>query len=134
MPRITATISLLMLLVSVNVSAHTRLSGSIPADGAELAAPAEIVFEFSEEVHLTAVSLLSGDTEHELGQLPEGASTKFSVPVAGQLAAGEYSVNWRAVSADTHIVSGDFSFVVVAAPVVEAPAADNAADPEPGTD
>ena len=114
MRRATGVFSMLCLLLSAAAFAHTRLSKSTPADGDHLASPSELVLEFSEPVHVTAVAVESDGREQALGEIPEGPAESFAIPVTAQLAPGEYSVTWRAVSADTHIVSGDFIFTVVA--------------------
>lgn len=104
----------LAALLSSAALAHTRLDSSEPATGTEVAAPTEIVLTFSEPVHVTAVVLRTNvGVEQPIGDIPPGPAESFSVPVTATLAAGEYSVSWRAVSADTHIVSGEFSFAVV---------------------
>jgi methionine-rich copper-binding protein CopC len=112
MKRIRGACSVLACLLSAAALAHTRLETSAPSNGAEVVAPAEIVLAFSEPVHVTAVSIRSGSSAHATGEIPQGPAETFSIPVTGKLAPGEYTVTWRAVSADTHIVSGDFSFVV----------------------
>lgn len=115
MPRIATVCWSWALLTSSAVLAHTRLGASIPAAGAEVASPPEIVLEFSEPVHVTAFAVQTdAGVEQRTGEIPAGPAKAFAIPVTGALAPGEYSVSWRAVSADTHIVSGEFSFVVVA--------------------
>lgn len=94
------------------VFAHTRLASSVPADGAEVEAPSELVLEFSEPVHVTAVTLRTAAGGQALGEIPKGPAAVFVIPVLERLAPGDYSVSWRAVGADTHIVSGELGFVV----------------------
>jgi methionine-rich copper-binding protein CopC len=130
MKRIPGACPILALLLSAAALAHTRLETSTPSDGAEVASPAEIVLEFSEPVHVTAVSMQSNGSDYPTGEIPEGPAEAFSIPVTGKLAPGEYSVTWRAVSADTHIVSGDFSFVVVEKEAVSEATADGDAQSE----
>ncbi len=110
---------ILVLLGIVGLSvlqaqAHTYLSESIPADEAVVnVAPGEIVLGFSEVVRLTAVSIRSGDgAEQALEPLPGETGERFVVSVT-DLSPGDYVVSWRAVGADTHIVSGEFRFTLV---------------------
>ena len=110
---------ILVLLGTVGLSAlqaqaHTYLSESIPADEAVVnVAPAEIVLGFSEAVRLTAVSIRhGGGAEHALEPLPGETGERFVLGVS-DLSPGDYVVSWRAVGADTHIVSGEFRFTVV---------------------
>jgi methionine-rich copper-binding protein CopC len=93
--------------------AHTQLSSSMPADDAVLeAAPEQVVLHFSEPVRLTALSVEGPGTEkQDLGPLPSAASAEFTV-AAPSLPEGRYDVSWRALSADTHVVSGQFTFTV----------------------
>ena len=101
-------------LSALQAQAHTYLSESIPADEAVVnVAPAEIVLGFSEAVRLTAVSIRDGgDAEHALEPLP-GETGERCVLGVSDLSPGDYVVSWRAVGADTHIVSGEFRFTVV---------------------
>lgn len=106
-------IALALLLVSAVASAHTRLSGSVPADNAAVAAsPEAIELEFSTAVRLTALSLqdASGAT-FDLGALPTDAGNAFAIP-APALPPGRYTLGWRAVGADTHVVSGEVHFTI----------------------
>ncbi|MBN1237687.1 MAG: copper resistance protein CopC [Gammaproteobacteria bacterium] len=105
-----------LALIAVAAQAHTRLSASTPADGAVLDAPPEqLTLQFSEPVRLTALSIeRSDDGKQDLEPLPSGASAEFSVP-APPLGDGSYVVSWRALSADSHVVSGRFAFALDAA-------------------
>ena len=51
-------------------------------------------------------------TEQALEPLPSETGERFVVGVS-DLSPGDYVVSWRAVGADTHIVSGEFRFTVV---------------------
>ncbi len=103
---------LLLLVTSVSF-AHTQLESSTPADTSEVDSPSTIVLRFSEPVHVTAFVVEAvGGVEQAIGDVPTGPADAFEIPVTATLAPGEYLVSWRAVSADTHIVSGEFRFVV----------------------
>ena len=113
MKTISPLVILLMLGLSTAALAHTRLSTSNPADGAEIAAPSDIRLEFSAPVRLTAVKLESASgSEVELGDIPADVAASFSVAIDEPLAAGAYVVTWRSISGDTHVVSGEFRFTV----------------------
>ena len=100
-------------LIGINVQAHTVLSSSAPADNAvETAAPEVIALSFSTEVRLTGLSLEDADgTAIDLGSIPTATQQEFEIP-APVLRPGAYRVTWRAVGADSHIVSGEFRFEV----------------------
>ena len=106
-------ITLSLLLVSALASAHTRLSGSVPADNAAVATSPEMIeLEFSTDVRLTALSLQDATgTTFDLGALPTDASSAFAI-AAPALPPGQYTLGWRAVGADTHVVSGEVHFTI----------------------
>lgn len=93
--------------------AHTVLSSSVPAQDTVVAnAPETLVLTFSTDVRITALTLTNAAAaSYDLGALPTSAQREFSIPVP-DLAAGYYTVAWRAVGADTHVVSGEINFSV----------------------
>ena len=100
-------------LAALQVQAHTYLSVSVPADDTVVTvAPEEIVLGFSEAVRLTAVSIREdGGAEQALEEFANESGERFIVGLS-ELPPGDYIVSWRAVGADTHIVSGDFRFTI----------------------
>jgi copper transport protein len=102
-----------VLAFSMNAHAHSELAASTPADDANLeTAPQEIELRFSEAVTLTMLSIARADQDKRaLGPLPAKAATAFKIPVTG-LTDGHYSVTWRALSGDTHVMSGDLTFSI----------------------
>jgi copper transport protein len=95
------------------VFAHAELSGSTPTNCAMLeAAPANVTLNFSAPVRLTALSVQKdGAAKQSLGPLPAEALKQFVV-AAPALEDGHYRVSWRALSEDTHIMTGEFMFAV----------------------
>jgi copper transport protein len=94
--------------------AHTHLQQAQPADGSVLAAaPKQIVLTFSEATRLTAlvINKEGAQSAQQLAPLPEAPATRISV-AAPALAPGRYSVDWRAVGTDRHVMSGKLSFTV----------------------
>jgi len=96
--------------------AHTELSASMPADKAVLeAAPKQVMLHFTEPVRLTALTIQKqGDAKRDVGPLPAQAGKDFAL-AAPELGTGAYVVSWRALSEDTHAMTGEFSFTVGAA-------------------
>jgi methionine-rich copper-binding protein CopC len=97
--------------------AHPQLQSTEPAAGASTAAPKQIRITFNEDV----VSQFSGvELKDQAGKViatgkaeTDPANKKILVvPVKGELAPGDYKVEWHAVSADTHRVKGSYSFSV----------------------
>jgi methionine-rich copper-binding protein CopC len=97
--------------------AHTPLTASIPAAKATVSAPVrEIVLEFGGDVRLTALVLTDAQGgSKKVAAVPVAVAKKFTLAVEEDLKAGVYTVNWRAVGSDTHVVSGDFRFTVATA-------------------
>jgi methionine-rich copper-binding protein CopC len=105
-------------LLAHGASAHTGLASSEPAAGATVAAPiAEIVLTFSGEVRLTAVGLTdSSGADKTLGAFTHATAVMFAISIDEPLAPGDYTITWRAVGADTHVVSGEIPFSVGSEP------------------
>ncbi|NED16481.1 copper resistance protein CopC [Streptomyces sp. SID9124] len=110
----------LLLAVAAPASAHAALTGSDPQDGAVVAtAPQQVTLTFSEQVALGADSIRvldpSGkraDTGAAPRDLHSGSTVKYGVALRGGLPDGTYTVAWQAVSADSHPVSGAFTFSI----------------------
>ncbi|MER7808026.1 copper resistance protein CopC [Streptomyces sp900116325] len=101
-------------------SAHAALTGSDPQDGAVVAtAPKEVTLTFSEQVAMGdgSVRVLDpsgkrADTGAEPRDLHTASTVKYGVPLHAGLPDGTYTVAWQAVSADSHPVSGAFTFSI----------------------
>jgi len=97
--------------------AHATLDRARPAVGSRIAtSPARVELWFSEKLEPTFSSvkvLDAGGRQVDRGDAAfnAGAPGHVSVSVA-PLAPGRYRVVWRAVSVDTHVTSGDYSFDV----------------------
>jgi methionine-rich copper-binding protein CopC len=107
-----AAIALVLLLPSL-AHAHAQLSSSMPADQASLQSPPkELMLHFSEAVRLTALTVArDGDRPQPVGSLPVSVTKDFSVAVP-QLAVGHYTVSWRALAGDAHVMTGTFTFTI----------------------
>ena len=93
---------------------HAELSASMPADKAVIAAALkEVMLHFTEPVRVTALSLQKQgeSSKQSLGPLPAGTSKDFTV-AAPTLSDGQYTVSWRALSDDAHVMTGEFTFGV----------------------
>ncbi|GAA2420774.1 copper resistance CopC/CopD family protein [Streptomyces mauvecolor] len=104
---------------AVPASAHAALTGSDPKEGAVVAtAPAQVALTFSEGVALDANSIRvldptgkRSDTA-ELVNLCSGDVVKYGVRLRTGIPNGTYTVAWQAISADSHPVSGAFTFSI----------------------
>lgn len=104
---------LLLGLGSVSpVAAHTRMTASVPTDGAVLTeAPEAIELKFGAPMRLTSLVLKdsNGEIPVELPKTDTAATARVSIPA---LDNGKYSVAWRALGGDGHVMSGEFSFTI----------------------
>jgi methionine-rich copper-binding protein CopC len=108
---------LVLAVVALAAHAHTPLVSSEPAAGATVAAPVQrLAFTFGGDVRLTAVTLAdAAGAKHAVEEPPTAVAKQFDLAVRDRLDAGAYVVEWRAVGADTHVVSGEIRFEVAAA-------------------
>ncbi|MFF5334411.1 copper resistance protein CopC [Streptomyces sp. NPDC013181] len=110
----------LLLATAAPASAHAALTGSDPQDGSVVAtAPGEVTLTFSEQVAVGKDSIRvldpSGeraDTQADPLDLNSGSTVKYGVALRDGLPEGTYTVAWQAVSADSHPVSGAFTFSI----------------------
>jgi len=107
-----------LVLVAGPAEAHAVLEESSPGSGAVVAtAPAKVVLRFDEAVTLLPTSLQvigpdgrrvdDGAVGHDAGR-----DSTAAVGLAQATQEGTYLVSWRVVSADSHPVSGAFTFSV----------------------
>lgn len=110
--------ALSLLAGATPASAHAVFTSSDPREGVVLkTAPGQITVTFDEAVALVENSVrvlgpdnrpaTAGDPEHADGQ-----GNTARVRLAGGLGQGTYTVSWRVVSADSHAVTGAFTFSV----------------------
>ncbi|MFJ9184570.1 copper resistance CopC/CopD family protein [Streptomyces anulatus] len=110
----------LLLAGAGPASAHAALTGSDPQDGAVVdTAPKEVTLSFSEAIAVGDDSIRvldpSGkraDTEAEPRDLSEGSTVRYGVALHSGLPDGTYTVAWQAISADSHPISGAFTFSI----------------------
>lgn len=96
--------------------AHAELLSTSPtADALLTASPAEILLTFSESVQVVprSIRLVSADgTDVQIGSPRQDGGAATLAADVPTLANGSYVVAWRAVSSDSHPVSGAFTFSV----------------------
>ncbi|MET9851367.1 copper resistance protein CopC [Streptomyces sp. NPDC006450] len=100
-------------------SAHAALTASDPTDGAVVAtAPAQITLSFSEGVAMNGDSIRVLDPQGkrvdtgELRDLCSGSLIRYGTALRPGLPDGTYTVAWQAISADSHPISGAFTFSI----------------------
>ncbi|MEU0249502.1 copper resistance protein CopC [Streptomyces sp. NPDC006235] len=132
------TVLVLLLAGAAPASAHAALRSTDPDDGSVVQqAPRHLTLTFTESVGLLDDSFRvfgpdqrrvhTGEAEHA-----DGRSDTARVGLPGKLAQGTYTVAWRVVSADSHPVSGAFTFSVGKRSATTAPV-DTGPDEDPLT-
>ncbi|MBC3778743.1 copper homeostasis periplasmic binding protein CopC [Pseudomonas sp. SWRI99] len=110
------------LLLSSLAQAHPKLLSSTPAEGADGAAPGKIELHFSEnlvtqfsgaKLVMTEMPGMAHPPMPMKAKVSAGSDPKTMLitPLA-PLPAGTYQVQWRAVSSDTHPITGNVTFKV----------------------
>ncbi|HLY53434.1 MAG TPA: copper resistance CopC family protein [Steroidobacteraceae bacterium] len=93
--------------------AHAHLLHAVPADGAVLrAAPARVVLTFSEPARLAVLWVApENGARRRIASLPVEAAPEISVPLP-PLSPGRYTLTWRVIGSDGHVVPGELRFTV----------------------
>ncbi|MFE2033820.1 copper resistance protein CopC [Streptomyces scopuliridis] len=106
-------------VLSGTASAHAALTGSTPEDGAVVAtAPKDISLTFSEQVAMgdNSIRVLDPSSKRadagKIRDLSSGGTVTYGIDLHPGLPDGTYTVAWQAVSADSHPISGAFTFSI----------------------
>lgn len=98
-------------------SPHFALADSDPKAGSTVHEVGVVTLRFTEEPQDGSVSIRLIDSAEEV--VPAGEAVQsaddprsFSVDPEGSLTNGTYTVSWRGMGADGHVVRDTFSFVV----------------------
>ncbi|NLU80111.1 copper resistance protein CopC/CopD [Micromonospora sp. HNM0581] len=119
--RLAATAGLLVAVVALLLvpagpaSAHAVLSSSSPSASSVVpAAPAEVVLTFSETVRKVPdrIRVIAPDGSRADQGEPNFAGSVVNIPVDTGRGNGTYLVTYRVISADSHPVSGAFTYSV----------------------
>jgi copper transport protein len=105
-----------LLVGAVPVSAHAALTGSDPQQGSVVQdAPGQVSLTFSEQVAMSDGSVRVYDPkgkEADTGKVTDLGGNSYSVGLHSGLPNGTFTVTYQVVSADSHPVSGAFTFSV----------------------
>ncbi|MER6251034.1 copper resistance protein CopC [Streptomyces sp. NPDC001584] len=122
LPRLALVLAALLATLFTAASpatAHAALTASDPKDGAVVAtAPAQVTLSFSEQVAMGDDSIRVLDPQSkrvdtgELRDMCSGNTVRYGTALHTGLPDGTYTVAWQAVSADSHPVSGAFTFSI----------------------
>jgi methionine-rich copper-binding protein CopC len=122
LPRIrTLAIALLALGVAGSTLAatpfHFALDKAVPADESSVDAVPEVKLWFTEPPSQGTVSIRLLDADGNLVETTEATQdtedpTAFAVKPATPPPAGRYTVRWRGMGGDGHVVTGELGFTV----------------------
>ena len=114
---------LALVAIGATANAHAHLQKSSPADNSVITtSPSNLVLNFSEAARLTALSIQKGEEpKQDLKPLPTTAARQVSIPLP-PLTPGTYSVNWRVVSDDGHVMGGTLHFTLTSDHATDRPA------------
>ena len=105
----------LAAIVAAQAHAHAFLDRAEPRVGATVqAAPAQLKLWFTQEIEpaFSTVKVIDskGRRVDKSDAQVDPARRELMLVSLEALAAGDYTVVWRVVSADTHVTEGDFVF------------------------
>jgi methionine-rich copper-binding protein CopC len=102
---------LILGLLPLSAQAHAHLLQATPADGSVLTeAPPSFTLLFNEPARITALNLQKGDqAPQKIGGLAGEATARWVI-AAPKLAPGSYTLSYRVLSDDGHIMSGSIKF------------------------
>lgn len=121
--RIYFTVALVFALGATAAAAadvfHFALSRSAPEADASVSAPDEVRLWFTEAPEDNSVGIRLIDAAGDAVATTEAAADPqngavFFIEPSAPLAAGRYTVSWRGIGDDGHVVRGDFGFSVTA--------------------
>ncbi|MGW0389457.1 copper resistance CopC/CopD family protein [Streptomyces sp. NPDC003042] len=122
LPRLVLVLAALLAALftaATPATAHAALTASDPQDGAVVAtAPAQVTLSFSEQVAMDDNSIRVMDPQGkrvdtgELRNMCSGSLIRYGAALHSGLPDGTYTVAWQAVSADSHPISGAFTFSI----------------------
>jgi methionine-rich copper-binding protein CopC len=98
---------------------HFALARSVPAADATVASPSEVRLWFTEAAKDNSVSIRlvnAGGAALETSPpaRDEADAKVYAITIARPVPAGRYTVAWRGIGDDGHVVAGEFAFTVSA--------------------
>jgi copper resistance protein C len=115
---ILAASTVLVLSGAVAAFAHAHLVRATPAAGGTVHTPPnEVTLRFNEKLEAAFSSVIVRDSAGKQVDKGDGAVDKadrtlMRVMLQQPIAPGVYKVEWKAMSADTHKIDGNFTFKV----------------------
>ena len=113
MSKLKLVLSALALTAAVNVFAHGTMAMTYPKDGAMLMAQAERVeIHFQNPMKVVSLKVVGskGNPVSIDFDLNSGATQRFKLALP-KLASDSYTVEWKAMGGDGHMMKGSYSFI-----------------------
>jgi methionine-rich copper-binding protein CopC len=108
-----ALVAVAFIVPASKALAHGELSSSAPGHEAVVAAPEELVLNFSDDVRLLRLALVHGASHNiDVGFSPSTEAQRSFSHELPALMIGAHTVNWTVIGSDGHTVSGSFNFAV----------------------
>jgi copper resistance protein C len=101
--------------LTAGASAHSFLEGAEPRPGSTVkTVPGEVRLRFTERLEAAFSTVIVTDergkrVDRGAAHLEAGAPKRFRVPLL-PIGPGRYTVKWRVLSVDSHVVEGEFTF------------------------
>ncbi len=103
----------LALATATSAFAHAKKSTTTPAEGATVKSVDKIAIGFTMPMRVTSVKLLSGDAELPIKRdIGMEAVKEFTGAPEAPLTPGAYTIEWKGMSPDGHVMEGDIDFTV----------------------
>jgi copper resistance protein C len=100
-----------VMFVAGPASAHAKLLGTAPGDGATVTDPlAAVILEFNQTVGAPQLTVAGPDGQPLAVGPPQAQDRKVIQPLPPLTQQGVYSVTYRVISTDKDPVSGQFAF------------------------
>lgn len=112
-------LTLLFAVMAAAPALHFKLDKAEPAQDTEVVSPDAVRLWFSQvpQAKTTSIRLIDSAGEPvETGDVVQDTDNGKlqSISVPNQLAPGAYTVAWRSMASDGHVVRDDFAFTVLA--------------------
>lgn len=92
---------------------HSKAEETSPVDGSSVETVEVIELRFDDPMRVTAITLSGPDGDLEITrETGLDPVTEFRAMPPENLPAGAYSVDWRGLSSDGHVMQGSFGFMV----------------------
>lgn len=106
---------LALIMVADGASAHSFLEGAEPRPGSTVkTVPADVRLRFTERLEAAYSTVRVTDeagrrVDRGEAHMEAGAPKRLRVPLL-PIEPGRYTVRWRVLSVDSHVVEGEFTF------------------------